>query len=106
MLEGFQAGLSWTIILRKREAFRKAFKDFNPQLVARFGQRDVSRLLGDAGIVRSSAKIEATVAGARIYLAMRAEGVDFSEFVWGMAGGVPIQGGGRVQVSSPLSEDL
>jgi len=64
MLEGFQAGLSWTIILRKREAFRNAFKGFNPALVARFGKADVARLLEDPGIVRSQAKIEATIAGA------------------------------------------
>jgi hypothetical protein len=65
MLDGFQAGLSWSIILRKRAAFRKAFKNFNPEKVARFGEADVARLLEDAGIVRSRAKIEATIGGAR-----------------------------------------
>src|SRR5579859_3114020 len=59
ILDGFQAGLSWSIILRKREAFRKAFKNFDPDKVARFGEADVTRLLNDAGIVRSRAKIEA-----------------------------------------------
>jgi DNA-3-methyladenine glycosylase I len=106
MLEGFQAGLSWTIILRKREAFRKAFKNFDPELVARFESADVARLLDDPGIVRSRAKIEATMAGARIYLAMRAAGDDFSTFVWGIAGGKPIQNTGHVPASTPLSERL
>jgi DNA-3-methyladenine glycosylase I len=106
MLEGFQAGLSWTIILRKREAFRKAFKDFDPELVARFNHADVARLLEDSGIVRSQAKIEATIAGARIYLAMRAAGDDFSSFVWDIAGGTPIQNTGHMPASTPLSEEL
>ena len=78
MLEGFQAGLSWSIILRKREAFRKAFKNFAPEKVARFGESDVVRLLQNPGIVRSRAKIEATIGGARAYLLMRDAGEDFS----------------------------
>jgi DNA-3-methyladenine glycosylase I len=106
MLEGFQAGLSWTIILRKREAFRRAFKSFDPELVARFGEADVARLLEDPGIVRSRAKIEATIAGARIYIAMQAAGDDFSTFVWDIAGGKPIQNAGHVPASTPLSEEL
>src|SRR5665213_997844 len=74
MLDGFQAGLSWSIILRKRDAFRKAFQNFDPSIVARFKEADVVRLLADAGIVRSRAKIEATIGGARAYLAMQAAG--------------------------------
>src|ERR1700730_14877413 len=70
MLDGFQAGLSWLIILRKRDTFRKAFKGFDPKKVARFEEKDIARLLEDAGIVRSRAKIEATIGGARAYLAM------------------------------------
>ena len=69
MLEGFQAGLSWLTILRKRDAFRKAFRDFDPEKVARFKEKDIERLLKDEGIIRSRAKIEATIAGARIFLA-------------------------------------
>jgi len=106
MLDGFQAGLSWSIILRKREAFRKAFKNFNPEKVARFGEADVARLLQDPGIVRSRAKIEATIGGARAYLAMREAGEDFSPFVWGMAGGKPIQNSGEILAQSPLSEEI
>src|SRR6202011_4898279 len=84
MLDGFQAGLSWITILRKREAFRKAFRNFDPELVARFGEKDIARLMQDSGIVRSRAKIEATINGARIYLAMEAAGEDFSTFVWNL----------------------
>src|SRR5678815_5735973 len=68
ILDGFQAGLSWSIILRKREAFRKAFRGFDPKKVARFGEKDITRLLADEGIVRSRAKIEATIGNARAYL--------------------------------------
>src|ERR1700723_795654 len=70
MLEGFQAGLSWSVILRKREGFRRAFKGFDPKKVARFGEEDVARLMEDEGIVRARAKIEATIAGAKIYCEM------------------------------------
>jgi DNA-3-methyladenine glycosylase I len=106
MLEGFQAGLSWSVILRKREAFRKAFKNFKPEKVARFGEPDVVRLVQDAGIVRSRAKIEATIGGARAYLAMREAGEDFSAFVWSLAGGKPLQPRGTRVTSSPLSEQM
>src|SRR5713226_5412152 len=70
MLDGFQAGLSWSIILRKRDAFREAFKGFDPSVVARFGASDIDRLMENPGIVRSGAKIEATIGGARAYLTM------------------------------------
>lgn len=106
MLEGFQAGLAWIVILRKRDAFRKAFKNFDPAKVARFGQSDIERLLQDLGIVRSRAKIEATIQGARIYLSMQAAGEDFSTFVWSMAGGKPIQNRGEILTSTPLSEEI
>jgi len=106
MLEGFQAGLAWIVILRKRDAFRKAFKDFDPEVVARFGEADIARLLQEPGIVRSRAKIEATIRGARIYLAMQAEGEDFSTFAWTLAGGKPIQNNGAVPAQTPLSEEI
>jgi DNA-3-methyladenine glycosylase I len=91
MLEGFQAGLSWLVILRKRDAFRAAFQNFDPAAVARFGEADVARLMEDSGIVRSRAKIEATIGGARIYLAMAAAEENFSKFAWNMAGERPEQ---------------
>lgn len=77
MLDGFQAGLSWLTILRKRDAFRASFEGFVPEKVARFTAADVDRLMLDAGIVRSRAKIEATIGNARAYLAMQAAGEDF-----------------------------
>ena len=73
-LEGFQAGLAWITVLRKRDAFRKAFRGFDPKLVAKFGEKDVTRLLADPGIIRSRSKIEATIEGARIYERMKRDG--------------------------------
>jgi DNA-3-methyladenine glycosylase I len=81
-LEGFQSGLSWLTILRKRENFRAAFANFDPEVVARFDQRDVERLLGDAGIVRHRGKIEATIANARGTLGLREQGTPLEEVVW------------------------
>jgi DNA-3-methyladenine glycosylase I len=81
-LEGFQSGLSWLTILRKREAFRAAFAGFDPDAVARFGERDVERLLGDAGIVRHRGKIEAVIANARGTLELREAGTPLHELVW------------------------
>src|ERR671925_823606 len=71
VLDGFQAGLAWITILRKRDAFRAAFDGFDPEKVARYGEADRARLMADPGIVRSNAKIDAAIAGARIYLDMR-----------------------------------
>jgi DNA-3-methyladenine glycosylase I len=81
-LEGFQSGLSWLTILRKRQNFRKAFKDFDPDAVARFKERDVERLLGDAGIVRHRGKIEAAIANARGVLTLREEGTPLEHLMW------------------------
>ena len=78
MLEGFQAGLSWLTVLRKREAFRKAFRRFDPAKVARFTETDIQRLLDDPGIIRARAKIEATIKGAQIFLEMKKSGEDFA----------------------------
>ena len=106
MLEGFQAGLAWITILRKRDAFRKAFKNFDPRKVARFTEANIQRLLQDPGIVRSRAKIEATIEGARIYLAMQKSGEDFSRFAWGFVNGEPIQNAGPVPAKTILSEEI
>lgn len=107
MLEGFQAGLSWIVVLRKREAFRRAFAGFDPEQVARFDEADVARLMGDAGIVRARAKIEATIRGAQIYLDMAARGENFRDFCWSFTDGKVIEtdGGARL-TSSPLSESV
>ena len=106
MLEGFQAGLAWIIILRKREAFRKAFKNFDPKKVARFDEEDIQRLLADPGIVRARAKIEATITGARIYLDMQKAGDDFSKFAWSFVDGKPIQNTSPVPAQTQLSEQI
>src|ERR1700760_658342 len=101
MLDGFQAGLAWITVLRKRDAFRKAFKNFDPTKVARFKEADIERLMQDAGIIRARAKIEATIQGARIYMAMQDSGIEFSGWVWDLAGGRPIQNSGPVPAESP-----
>src|SRR3984885_7560372 len=107
MLEGFQAGLSWRTILARREGFRAAFKNFDPEVVARFDQADVERLMGDAGIIRARAKILATIGGAKAYLAMRNAGEDFAAFTWAFTGGQPIQGDGvTLPASTPLSHTI
>ncbi|HEU5023152.1 MAG TPA: DNA-3-methyladenine glycosylase I [Bryobacteraceae bacterium] len=102
ILDGFQAGLSWSTILKKREAFRKAFCGFDSAAVARFTERDVDRLLQDASIVRSRSKIEAAIGNARAYLQMD----DFSAWVWDFVDGKPIQTLGPRPVKTDLSEQI
>jgi DNA-3-methyladenine glycosylase I len=106
MLDGFQAGLSWRTILHKRAAFRRAFAGFKPETVAGFGDIDVERLMTDAGIVRSRAKILATIGNARAYLTMQRNGEDFADFIWHFAGGKPIRLTGPIPAKTPLSEDI
>ena len=100
MLDGFQAGLAWITVLRKRDAFREAFAGFDPARVARFDETDIVRLLGDAGIIRSRAKIEATIGGARVYCDMRDRGDDFSAFCWSFTQGRVLVGDGRTVLAS------
>ena len=107
MLEGFQAGLSWITILRKRNAFRAAFADFDPVKVAAFDERDIERLMADPGIVRARAKIEATIKGAQIYCDMQERGENSAAFCWSFTDGEPILGDGRSWVASTaLSENI
>ena len=106
MLEGFQAGLAWITVLRKRDAFRKAFKGFDPIKVARFTETDIERLIQDPGIIRSRAKIEATIQAARIYLEMEKAGGGFSSFLWGIVGGKPIRNKGSVPAQTPLAVEM
>jgi DNA-3-methyladenine glycosylase I len=89
VLEGFQAGLSWITILRKRDNFRKAFHGFEPEKIARYGQRDIDRLMSDAGIVRNKAKIEATIENAKAYLKLR-ERTSLAKFLWDFLDGKPV----------------
>ena len=106
-LEAFQSGLSWLTVLRKREAFRKAFKGFDPAKVARFGEKDIARLLADPGIIRSRAKIESTIAGAKIYLDMEKNGEGFAAYCWSFTDGKPLKGDGKtILATTPLSERI
>ena len=109
VLDGFQAGLSWITILRKRDSFRAAFAGFQPEIVAGWGEAEVVRLLGDAGIVRHRGKIEATIAGAQAFLRIEArEG--FAPFLWNFVGGAPIlnapSGMADVPTQTPQSQAM
>ncbi len=107
VLEGFQAGLSWLIVLRKREAFRNAFAGFEPAVVADFGPGDVDRLVRNEGIIRSRAKIEATIGSARIYCEMADRGEDFSTFCWSFTQGATISRNDDALITStPLSTTI
>ncbi|MGK2698511.1 DNA-3-methyladenine glycosylase I [Serratia surfactantfaciens] len=88
-LEGQQAGLSWITVLKKRENYRRAFHQFDPQRVAAMSEQDVERLLQDSGIIRHRGKIEAIIANARAYLAMEEAGENFVTFIWDFVGGQP-----------------
>ena len=89
VLEGAQAGLSWTTILNKRENYRRAFDGFDYEKVARYRQRDVKRLLGDAGIVRNKLKVASAISNAQALIAVREEFGSFDEYIWGFVGGKP-----------------
>jgi DNA-3-methyladenine glycosylase I len=113
ILEGAQAGLSWITILKKRENYRKAFAGFSPEKIARYGTRDVKRLLGDAGIVRNRLKIAATIQNAKALLALRQE-TTFDAYLWSFVGGKPIHNRwrsmgnvpARTAASDAMSRDL
>ena len=90
MLDGFQAGLSWITILRKRDAFRRAFDDFAPEKIARYNAKKVASLMQDEGIVRNRMKIEGAIASARVWLDMMETGPGFSAFLWDFVNGEPI----------------
>lgn len=92
VLDGFQAGLSWITILKKRDHFRKAFKNFEPEKIARFTQRDIDRLMQNAGIIRSEPKIRAAIKGAQLWLdIMEKEPGGFRELIWKYVDGKPVQ---------------
>lgn len=105
ILDGFQAGLSWITILRKREAFRSAFQGFYPEIVATWGEDDVLRLLADPGIVRHRGKIEGTIASAKAYLRIEArEG--FSTYLWNFVGETPMQNQRASMGDVPTQTDI
>jgi DNA-3-methyladenine glycosylase I len=114
ILEGMQAGLSWKLVLDKRENFRRAFRDFDPEKVARFGARDVRRLLGDAGIIRNRLKILGAINNAQRFLEVQREFGTFDRYIWGFVGGKPVLTGlksfaempAKTALSDAISEDL
>ena len=110
ILEGAQAGLSWSTILNKREGYRKAFADFDPEKVARFTTKRVEKLLQDPSIVRNRLKVESTVTNAKAFLQVREEFGTFSDYIWGFVDGAPIQNRWKrdsaVPATSPESDAL
>jgi DNA-3-methyladenine glycosylase I len=107
MLEGFQAGLAWIVVLRKREAFRQAFAGFDPGRVARFKEPDIQRLLANPGIIRSRAKIEATIHGAQLFHEMVDRGESFAEFCWSFTNNKVVKGDGKTfPTQTPISESI
>ena len=114
LLEGAQAGLSWETILRKRPAYRAAFAEFDPQAVAKFGARDVRRLMANEGIVRNRLKIESSARNAKAFLAVQEEFGTFDAYVWRFVDGKPIRNRprtmadipARTEISDAMSKDL
>jgi DNA-3-methyladenine glycosylase I len=112
VLEGAQAGLSWSTILHKRENYRKAFARFDPRKVAKFGKRDVARLLKDAGLVRNRLKIESAISNAQAFLAVKEEFGTFDKYIWSFVGGKPKRNRWRgkspatTRESDAMSKDL
>ena len=108
--DGFQAGLSWATVLRKRDNFRAAFAGFDPEHVARFGEQDIGRLMRDSGIIPSRAKINAAIGNARAYLELRDAGHEFASWSWSFVDGKPIQNAwetqGEVPVVTPLASEF
>jgi DNA-3-methyladenine glycosylase I len=101
ILEGAQAGLSWNTILKKRENYRKAFDEFRPEKIARYGKRDLQRLLSNDGIVRNRLKIAATIENAKRFLEVKKEFRSFDAYLWSFVGGKPIQNRWRVLTDVP-----
>ena len=106
VLEGAQAGLSWSTILNKREGYRNNFADFDPARVARFTQRRIDKILTDPGIVRNRLKVESAVSNARAFLAVQEECGSFSDYIWGFVDGNPIQNRFRKDSDVPATSEL
>ncbi len=106
ILDGFQAGLSWITILRKRDNFRDAFDGFDPERVAGYGDNEIDRLLANPGIIRSRAKIEATIGNARAFLELEESGAGFTPFLWDFVGGRPIQNRFASMAEAPAQTEI
>jgi len=105
ILDGFQAGLSWITILKKRDAFREAFAGFDPHVISKWGEADVQRLLGNAGIIRHRGKIEAAITNAQAWLRLEEQG-GFDKFMWDYVGGTPLQNRFTAQSDVPPKTEL
>ncbi len=107
VLESAQAGLSWETILKRREGYRSAFAKFDAKRIARFGARDIARLMADAGIIRNRLKIESAISNAHIFLMLQQEFGSFSKYAWGFVGGkTEFSPNGKTRVTSPSAEAL
>ena len=106
VLDGAQAGLSWLTILKRREGYRRAFDGFDPEIMARYGEKDIKRLLGDAGIIRNKMKIASAIGNARAYLDMRDAGKDFSKWLWNWVDNKPIINRWKTLEQIPASTEL
>ena len=110
VLDGAQAGLSWLTILKRRESYRKAFDDFDIEKIARYGDKDITRLLGDTGIIRNKLKICSTIGNARAYCKMEEAGENFGKWLWNWVDGKPVVNHWKtldeIPASTKLSEDI
>ena len=101
ILEGAQAGLSWSTVLKKRESYREAFDNFDPKKIAKYGEKKVAELMANSGIVRNRLKVSATIGNAKAYLALEKSGVSFDQFLWSFVQNKPIQNNRRLMSEVP-----
>ena len=106
VLESAQAGLSWITILKKRENYRKAYSNFDPEKVARYGEKKITALLSDPGIVRNRLKIESSINNAKLFLGIQKEFGSFSDYIWGFTGGKPVTGKWKTIAEIPARTEL
>jgi DNA-3-methyladenine glycosylase I len=106
ILEGAQSGLSWQLIMNRREGYRTAYEGFDPEVVADYGEADAKRLLGDAGIIRNTAKVAASISNAQAFLAVQEEFGTFADYMWAFVDGAPIQNAWRTMEEIPAQTDL
>lgn len=106
ILEGFQAGLSWECVLNKRSHFRAVYDGFDPEKVSRYGEEKVRALLSDPGIIRNRLKVRASIANAKVFLAIQAEQGSFDRYIWGFTGGETVREDYTLRTTSPLSDQI
>ncbi len=106
ILEGAQSGLSWQLIMNRREGYRTAYEGFDPEVVAGYGEADAKRLLCDAGIIRNTAKVAASISNAQAFLAVQEEFGTFADYMWAFVDGAPIQNAWRTMEEIPAQTDL